>query len=560
MKFPHVTVADWRAQVEKELAGVPFDKALVRTSAEGLKIEPLYTELAVTPAPAPAARDPFALCMPYDGDEAGLAEDLAGGAEAIWLRNGDVARVFAHADVRRVLLVVDAASAAEATLDALVRAARRHELAPESLRFVLGVDPFGDVTRGAADASALPAALAALGRHGVTVERDHPRAHGVLVSTLPSHLAGADAADELAAALSTGAAYLAALLDAGLTPAAAARQIAVRIAVGRDTFGELCKLRALRVCWGKLCAAVGAPASPLVHAVASARTATARDPWVNMLRGTTEAFAAILGGADLVTPLAYDEAVGPPSPLSRRVARNTALVLREESQLGRVIDPAGGSYYLETLTDALARQAWHRFRAIEADGGLLALLADGRWRARLDAAWQARRDAVAKRKEPIVGVSEFANLDEKKLPRAHTSTATHRDAEELEALRDRADALAAAGRLPTVALVTLGPATEHRARLGYASAFFAIGGLRSQASTATEGAAPIACLCGSDERYATEAADAARALKAAGAARVLLAGRPGALEATLRDAGVDGFLYVGCDIAATLGEILGASA
>jgi len=480
------TVADWRAQVEKELAGVPFEKALVHTSAEGIAIEPLYTELTVPPAPARPGQAPVQICMPFDGDEAARAEDLAGGAEAIWDRRAGVVHIAASGELLRVANEASAATAPDAT---------------------------------------------------------------VLLSTLAAHAAGADGADELAATLSMAAARL----DAG----AAASRLGVQIAVGRDTFGELCKLRALRVCWAKLVAAAGAePVLPRLHAVASPRTASVRDPWVNMLRGTTEAFAAILGGADLFTPIAYDEAAGPPSALGRRVARNTALVLREESQLGRVIDPAAGSYYLETLTDALAREAWRRFRAIESEGGIAALVADGRWAKRLEASRQKRSEAIAKRKEPIVGVSEFANLDEKPLPHAAAAEGVHRDAEAFEALRDRADALAAAGSLPGVALVTLGPAAEHRARLGYAAAFFAVGGLRTHTTASTADKAPIACLCGSDERYAAEAAAAATALKAAGCARVLLAGRPGALEPALRSAGVDGFIFVGCDVASMLGQLL----
>ena len=492
MKFPQVSIADWRTQVEKELAGVPFDKALVHTTAEGLRVEPLYTAAELPPVPRRQAQAPFLICMPYDGDDAARAEDLAGGAEAIWDRKAGVVRIQASGASWRVVNEASAAALA---------------------------------------APATPAAP-------------------VLISTLTAHAAGADAADELAAALS----LLAARLDAGAAPSA----IAVQLAVGRDTFGELCKLRTLRVVWQKLLAAAGAGATApaLVHAVASTRTASVRDPWVNMLRGTTEAFAAILGGADLVTPIAYDEAAGPASALGRRVARNTALVLREESLLGRVVDPAAGSYYLETRTDALAREAWKRFRALEAEGGVAALAADGRWQARLEAAWKKRQDALARRKEPVLGVSEFANLDEKPLPRAAAPAGGHRDAEAFEALRDRADALAKSDALPTLAIVTLGPAAEHRARLGWTHALFAVGGLRARTTTSTSERATIACLCGSDERYATDAADAARALKAAGCARVLVAGRPGALEASLREAGVDGFVFAGCDVAATLADLL----
>jgi methylmalonyl-CoA mutase len=290
--------------------------------------------------------------------------------------------------------------------------------------FALNRDPLGRRARGLAPFASLPADLASLGRTARLFEGRFPRATTATVSTLPYHDAGADAADELAIALSTGALYLGALLDAGLSPERAASHLALRISSGRDTFLELCKLRALRLCWRKLVAAVtavgasGSPGAPraLVHAVCSARTLTLRDPWVNMLRVTTQIFAAVLGGADLVTPASFDQASGPPSPLGRRVARNTGLVLREESFLGRVHDPAGGSYYLESLTDALAREAWRRFQAIEREGGVARALESGSLAARLEAAWGQRLKRLARRETAVVGVSEFANLGET-LPR-----------------------------------------------------------------------------------------------------------------------------------------------
>jgi methylmalonyl-CoA mutase len=273
-----------------------------------------------------------------------------------------------------------------------------------------------------------------------------------------------------------------------------------------------------------------------------------------MLRVTTQVFAAALGGAQLITPLGFDEALGPPSAHARRVARNTALVLREESHLGRVLDAAGGAYYIEERTDALAREAWARFTQIERDGGIVPLITSGGLRARLEAAWAKRAAAIARRKEPVLGVSEFANLDEQlpaELPAPRPAPAApavvpHRDAEGFEALR------AAAAR--DVAIVAIGPPAEHRARVGFAAALFATAGLRTHELAAGE-VPDVACLCGSDERYVTEAVAHASELRAAGARTIILAGRPGALEAELRKAGVDAFIYMGCDVLATLTEL-----
>ena len=360
-----------------------------------------------------------------------------------------------------------------------------------------------------------------------------------IITTLAFHDAGADAADELALALSS----LVAALRQGRTPKMA------RIAVGRDTFGEVCKLRALRVLWHKVLAAAGAEGNLVIHAVCSSRTLSQRDPWVNMLRVTTQVFAAAIGGAQRITPQPFDQAFETHTALGQRVARNTALVLREESQLGRVADPGGGSFYLETRTDALAREAWKRFQQIEREGGVDELARNGKLKARLEAAWAARAASIAKRKEPVLGVSEFANLREQ-LPGAPAATHGHRDSEAFEALRARVEKAP-----PTVKLALLGPPAEHRARVGFAENLFAVAGLAPLPEGATA-KHDIVCICGSDERYATEAAAVARKLKELGAKRVVLAGRPGALEPELRAAGVDAFIFMGCDVLATLEELL----
>lgn len=582
MTFPKVGVGDWRAQVDKELAGASFDKTLVHTTPEGLAVQPLYVEAtadAGAPGAAPFTRGasatppPFAICMRHDAADAeALTADLDGGADALWLQLGpqlQLSSLLPRLDLRRLQLVIDGEGqgAPLPLLQSLLAGAR--DVPAAELRFVLASDPLAAFARGHA-AGTVEAALAGLVDGARWVHERCPQAQGALVSTLPYHEAGADGADELAIALATGVAYLRALTDGGLELRAAARQLAVQISVGRDTFVELAKLRALRLVWHKLLAAAGAPDAPpaRLHAVASARTLSERDPWVNMLRVSTELFSAILGGADLVTPAAFDEALGAPSDLGRRVARNTGLVLRAESHLGRVVDPAGGSYYLETLTDQLAREGWKRFRAIEAEGGIVRSLSEGKLQARLTAGWHKWSDGLAKRKEALTGVSVFANLDEQRPTPARANVAhavagkppwppllRHRDAEAFERLRDRADQLGAA--TPTVGLVTLGPPAEYRPRLTFASSFFGGGGLRAR-EVAADAVPPFACLCGSDERYAAEAADRARALKAAGCQRILLAGRPGALEATLREAGVDGFIFVGCDVVKTLSELLGA--
>lgn len=496
----------WKALLEKE--GVVYDKLVG-------DVLPLYVDGPALPLRPGTGR--FAVCMRV-GDRPSLDEDIAGGADMLWLDARDDAALEAGRAAGLPLICEVGDVSPRAALEWFQPRAGDQ----------LAIDPITAILRGAP-----PATLSA--RLGVL-----PSLEGAMVraSTLAFHEAGADAADEIALSLATGTMYLRSLEGTAIT---------VQTTAGRDTFGELCKLRALRLCWTKLFTAAGVDARPPIHAVCAERTQAQRDPWVNMLRVTTEVFAAALGGADIVTPLPFDA-----SPHARRVARNTALVLREESHLGRVVDPAGGSYYLETRTDQLAREAWKRFQQIEKEGGIAAMIVDGRLQARLEASWQQRAAQLAKRKLPVLGVSEFANLDEQDA--TPYPARGHRDAEAFEALRDASE-----DAPREVVLIALGPAKEHRARVGFAQSFFACAGLRAREIMANEkldGVPHVACICGSDERYAAEAVAVASELRAAGARHVVLAGKPGELELPLRQAGADAFIYMGCDVVATLTELL----
>ncbi len=451
------------------------------------------------------------LCIRVNGDRAVAAEELDGGATALWIDVGNdgalEAAAVAHAD-----LVIDIAKSTPP--QAIEWLAHRGVDA----RIWIGIDPITAVAQGVTRADKLVEQLSHLPTLVCNARERLPNTRPLGVSTTTLHGAGADAADELALGLSAGVAYLRSLVDeGGLTITDAARTLWLQLSVGRDTFGELCKLRAARVLWHKVLAASGAPNEPPppIHAVASARTQAQRDPWVNMLRVTTQMFAAIIGGAQIVTPRPFDDQLAAPSALGRRVARNTVLVLRDESHLGSVVDAAGGSFYIETRTDALAREAWKRFTAIEKDGGIIALVGSGALRTRLDAAWAKRAAHLAKRKEPVLGVSEFAHVGEK-LPSSASATPAaplpaapalleHRDAEIFEALRARIEAVPR-----DVMLLALGPPAEHRGRIGYSAGLFGTVGIRTREATSPEHA-DVAVICGSDERYMAEAAEAPHA-------------------------------------------------
>jgi methylmalonyl-CoA mutase len=312
------------------------------------------------------------------------------------------------------------------------------------------------------------------------------------------------------------------------------------------------------------------------------RMLTRRDPWVNMLRTTSASFGAVLGGADAVVTAPFDTELGDPVELSRRMARNTQLLVGEESGAGRVIDPSGGSWYIETLTEELARTGWETFRVLEGAGGMPSVLVDGTLQTHIAQVRDARLADVARRKQPITGVSEFPDIHESPLvgrsiaevPKDSYEALTTvealqpvRWAHGFETLRDNADATA---ERPSVFLANLGPVAVHTARASFAKNFFEAGGIEAMTSeigsksgfadtdtlAADFSASParVAVICSSDA-YTTDAVPAVAALKAAGADLVYLAGRPGDLADDLEAAGVDGYVGVGVDVLKILQEV-----
>jgi methylmalonyl-CoA mutase len=306
---------------------------------------------------------------------------------------------------------------------------------------------------------------------------------------------------------------------------------------------------------------------------------TRRDPFVNMLRATVAVVAAGLGGADSIAVVPHTAAIGLPDALARRIARNTQLILLEESNLAKVADPAAGSGGLESLTRELCVAAWALFQDIEKAGGAAAALEQGMIQAKVAAVRAEREQAIARRKDALTGTSEFPGIAELPvavlaplLPSAPSAQATaepttlpcHRLAEPFEALRDAADRMRErTGARPGIFLANLGRLADFTARASYAKSFFEAGGIAALMSDGfadrdamlaafkASGAA-LACLCSSDAVYAGEAVAAASALHAAGARYIYLAGRPGQLEASLRAAGVGTLIHAGCDVLATL--------
>ncbi|WP_066361693.1 methylmalonyl-CoA mutase family protein [Herbidospora mongoliensis] len=358
----------------------------------------------------------------------------------------------------------------------------------------------------------------------------------VVVDALAYHDRGAADAQELAASLAQGVRALRRLTEVGLPVERAFELIEFRYAATADQFLTIAKLRAARRLWARVAEVAGGPPAQLQHAVTSGAMMTARDPWVNMLRTTLACFAAGAGGADAVTVQPFDAALGLPDAFARRIARNTQSLLVEEAGIARVADPAGGSWYVEHLTDDLAGKAWELFQQTEKHGEQVIEEA-------IAGAREKRAEDVARRKHPITGVSEFPNLTEKipaRTPGHGLPGAPHRYAEPFEWLRDLADAQE---NRPTVFLATIGPVAVHTARATFAANLFAAGGIATvtgEPADFVQAGTTVACICSSDRLYADQAEQVAAALREAGAQKVWLAGK-GEYE------GVDATLFAGCD-------------
>lgn len=384
------------------------------------------------------------------------------------------------------------------------------------------------------------------------------------------HNLGAGAAWEIAGAVAAAVAYLRLLGEGGLSTADALQQISFRYAADDDQFMTIAKLRAARQLWARVAEVVGErdAGSATVHAVTSLPMMAQRDPWVNMLRTTLGAFAAGIGGADTVLVHPFDVAIpggfpGIATRFSRRIARNTQLLLLEESHVGRVLDPAGGSWFVEDLTEQLAESAWAFFQQIEAQGGfaqardfVVARIAEVRDR---------RTDDINHRRVALTGVNEYPNLGEAALPQRDSSSIVARYAAGFEALRDRSDAhLEKTGARPKVLLLPLGPLSEHNIRATFATNMLASGGIEAVNPGGVDAAGVadvvsaadpgIAVICGTDARYGSEAAGVVEAARKAGVSHVLLAGPDKAVADA--DQKPDGYLTAKIDAVGALSDLL----
>ncbi len=422
--FAPATVEDWLSLVGKTLKGAGVE-TLRSLTADGLTIEPLYTAADHTFAagfnPAPRGRDRAwdiraVVAHPECGSaNSQVLEHLNGGASSILLRVGSGGTAIASAgDLGRVLdgvalelatVAIDTGFMGPIAADWMATVAKA---GPNAL-LAFNLDPLTAFAAAGVSPGPIEAHLIASANVAARLAQPYPKASMFLASGKFLHEAGGPPAWELATALAASVAYAKSMVRAGLSQDDAFARIVLGLTIDADAIASTVKLRAARVLWSKVTAACGVDIPAKIEARSSDRMLTSTDPWTNLIRLTSAAFAGAVGGADAMALANFTDALGLPSPLARRLARNTQLVLMEEANVGAVADPSAGAWAIEAQTDALARAAWGHFTAVESAGGLVEALRAGTLATAAEAGRTNLKTAIAEKAIRVLGVTDFPN-------------------------------------------------------------------------------------------------------------------------------------------------------
>jgi methylmalonyl-CoA mutase len=596
-EFPSASQEDWLKLVRSALKDRPFERLTAKTY-DGIPIEPLYPR-ATDAKPVVARRGPWSLQVRVDHPDPAIANaealhELENGATALTLvfagsvgaygygLPGDaksVARALEGVHFDAIAIELQTAEPTKDAADHIAALVKSRGHAPGAVNIRFGHDALGAHTLTGTLPIPYRDLIPRFGEHVASLAKAGFKSPLATADGRIVHNAGGSEVQELAYTLAVAVAYLRALEGAGISLDAARTMIEFRLSADADQFLTVAKLRALRLLWARVEQACGlSPKPAFISAESAWRMMTRRDPWVNMLRTTIAAFAAGTGGADAVSVLPFTAAIGLPDRFARRTARNTQLLLLEESNIAKVADPAAGSGGIEDLTDKLCRAAWVLFQEIEAAGGAPAALEKGLIQDKIAKVRAERESAVTHRKDSLTGTSEYPLLSEMPVkvlsaspvpipsPAAainYPALAPHRLAEPFEALRDASDkVLAATGTRPKIFLANLGAVAEFTARASFAKNFFEAGGIEAVTSDGFKSrddmiaafkasGAKLACLCSSDAVYESEVLEAAEALTQAGATYMYLAGRPKD-PTPFKGAGIGTFIFAGANALAVL--------
>ena len=602
-QFPPVSTEEWRAKVEVDLKGADFNKKLVWRTNEGFNVQPMYRaedikDLKTTdslPGEYPFVRgtktnndwyirQEIEVCCPKAANEKAtevlgkgvtslgfkLKEDIDAEGLKTLLAGIDLAKVEVNFDCcpnKALQLAKD--------LVEVVKAAG----AADTFSGSIGFDPFRRLLKHGKD---FPKDIKALAAEIVKAVADVKNLRVLAVNTDKLCNAGAYIYQELGYALSWGNEWLSQLTDAGIDATEAAKRIKFNMGISTNYFMEIAKFRAARMLWAQIvkqyepkcdCAC-----KMNVHATTSEFNQTIFDAYVNLLRSQTESMSAALAGVDSITVTPFDKQYKNPDEFSERLARNQQLLLKEESHLDKIVDPAGGSYYVETLTMSIANEAWKLFLATEEQGGFYAALKAGEVQKAVNESSDKRHTDVARRKESLLGTNQFPNFNEiandkikcegGKCCCGHNNDAeaetdavealkNTRAASEFEALRLETER---SGKRPKVFMLTIGNLAMRLARSQFSANFFACAGyqiidnlgfdtVEAGVEAAMEKQADVVVLCSSDDEYATLAPEAFKAL--AGRAEFVVAGAP-ACSDDLKAVGITEFVNVSSNVLETL--------
>jgi len=458
LQFPRPFFEAWEEEAEKSLKGRSLSSLEV-TTHEGLIVKPLYTPEDIpynTPGISMPRRSRTEVACPIDlrdpkGTIGRIVEARDCGADALWIwvdrRSSSWGKLTAGSfalfqeAAEGVPIYVDGRGAAITLAALLIASTQRIEGGLEQLVGGFDIDPLGVLAADGTLPTSLVGAFDLMAESLRWCEDLTPRMRTIAVSTLPHAKAGATAVQELAIVLATTVAYLRAMEQRGIPPGIVSRRLRFVTSVGRDLFMETAKLRALRVLWSRIAVACDVDdmaAFVPIHAIASPRCLTVRDPWVNVLRGTLAAYTSAIGEADVVTVLPFDSVAGNSEAFARRLAINTSTILREESHIDRVRDPAAGSYFVEKLTSDLSVAAWEEFQRIEGAGGMVNSLRSGALARELADSLATKRRSVATLLDPVTGVSSFPDIEEEPIHRHRTQRDPRRSPDEVPTAVHRA--------------------------------------------------------------------------------------------------------------------------
>jgi methylmalonyl-CoA mutase len=555
-EFPPVSTQSWEEVIRKDLKGADYARKLIWQTPEGLAVKPYYRAedtagleyLEAAPGAFPYARgdrptgdwrirEEIDAVDPKEANQAALSAVLAG-AEEIAFRKAAPANA---SELETLLANLDETpvhfeDAGEPLLRLLIERVKKQ---PRQSQVSTGFDPLAHLDFAAEVIAAAPPALVPFTIHGEEFEES-----------------GATAVEEVAFTLAAAVDFMAAMQERSVDADRAAASIAFSFSIGANYFFQIAKFRAFRLMWAQAVESFGGrheSAKAHIHARTSRWNETIYDPHVNILRGTTEAMSAVFGGADSISVAPFDECYKAPDEASRRLARNTQILLKQEALLSRVADPGAGSYCLEVITDFLAQKGWKSMQEIEAAGGYRKTQADGQIARALEKSLADREKAVASRRRIFTGTNQHANLSEKALDRVDFSrlSGAPRGAWMYEELRLRTERYTArTGKAPLILLAEIGDARMRSARSGFAANFFGCAGFNivtqrfDSSDEIAASKADLIVLCSSDAEYLGLATEVIAKLKALGRETpVIVAGAPDP-EEQLQAAGVADFVHI----------------